>query len=56
MNSEYDKSMFIYRAIQDGWSVRKHASKYVFKRKHKNNKDYFMPTFVDHFIHKYKQL
>ena len=56
MDKEYQKSMFIFNAIEDGWTVRKQSKKYIFKRKHKNKKEVFMPNFVEEFIDKYRRL
>ena len=42
MNEYNDKDLakisFIYKAIEDGWSVKKKNNTYIFKKKHENQK------------------
>jgi|TARA_B100000424_G_scaffold263845_1_gene251584 hypothetical protein len=47
------KVMFIYNAIEDGWSVKKCDKLYIFKKKHKNEKKYFSEKYLQQFILKY---
>ena len=58
-NISYDnitltKMKFIYNAINDGWSVEKNINsngeKYIFKKKHNNQKEIFSNNFLDKFI------
>jgi len=41
---------FIYSALQDGWSVTKIARKYVFTKKHENDKQIFEEDYIKTFI------
>ena len=47
------KIMFIYNAIEDGWSVKKNDKLYIFKKKHNNKKKYFSDEYLQQFILKY---
>lgn len=44
------KMSFIYKAIDDGWSVRKKRDKYVFTRPHVNRKEVFESSYLEAFI------
>jgi hypothetical protein len=62
-NDNYDKitltkMKLIYNAINDGWCVEKinnnlESEKYVFKKKHKNQKEIFSNNYLDNFINNY---
>jgi hypothetical protein len=42
---------FIYNSLEDGWEVRKtDANSYVFKKKHHNDKEIFMDTYLEKFV------
>ena len=44
------KMKFVYSALQDGWSVTKIARKYVFTKKHENDKQIFEEDYIKTFI------
>jgi len=46
----FAKMSFIYKAINDGWSVRKKKDKYVFTRPHVNRKEVFESSYLEAFI------
>ena len=39
------KMAFLYNALQDGWSICKNKEKYIFTKKHENNKEVFLFNF-----------
>ena len=49
---EFQKIMFIYRAIEDGWKVSKNSEteSYVFTKKHENRKEIFQMDYLEKFI------
>ena len=49
---EFQKMMFIYRAIEDGWKVSKNAEteSYIFTKKHENRKEIFQMDYLEKFI------
>lgn len=59
MNEYDDKELakinFLYKAIEDGWSVKKKNNTYIFKKKHENKKKYTSEDFLKKFILKYNK-
>lgn len=52
-SKEFSKIMFIYNALEDGWTIKKINNKYIFS-KHKNKeKQIFSENFLNNFITKY---
>jgi hypothetical protein len=41
---------FIYSALQDGWSVKKIACKYIFTKKHENDNKIMEEDYIKSFI------
>jgi hypothetical protein len=48
----FQKMIFIYNALQDGWVVKKKDSVYIFTKKHENKKEVYLDTFLNNFISK----
>ena len=49
----FKKMLFIYNALQDGWIVKKKGDKYIFTKKHENNKELYLDeSFLTNFINK----
>lgn len=44
------KMKFIYSALQDGWSVKKIACKYIFTKKHENDTQIFEEDYIKTFV------
>ena len=42
---EKTKILFIYNALQDGWTIKKTDNFYIFKKKHENKKKYLSEDF-----------
>ena len=53
---EKSKILFIYNALQDGWSIKKTDNFYIFKKKHENKKKYLSEDYLKNFILKYNNL
>ena len=49
-SNETNKLIFIYNAIEKGWSVRKKGKYYIFSRKHNNEIKYFKPSYIYEFV------
>ena len=49
---EFQKIMFIYKAIEDGWKVNKNADSdaYIFTKKHENRREIFQTDYLEKFI------
>ena len=42
---------FIYNSLEEGWEVRKtEDNSYIFKKKHHNDKEIFMDSYLEKFI------
>jgi len=50
VGTDTNKMLFIFNAIENGWSVKKRNGKYIFRKKHNNESRYFKPSFVNDFV------
>lgn len=48
--NKLQKMIFIYNAIETGWSVHKHNQKYYFNKKHEGKKEVFLDSYLEDFI------
>jgi hypothetical protein len=46
------KMSFIYNALEDGWEVKKKGDNYVFKKRHHNNREVFLDSYLEQFLRK----
>jgi hypothetical protein len=46
----FQKMMFIYKSIENGWKVKKRDDKYIFQKNHGGKKEVFMDDYLDKFI------
>lgn len=46
----YHKMLFITNAIEDGWSVKKKDSVYVFSKKHNNQREVYKEEYLEEFV------
>jgi hypothetical protein len=51
-NKKFQKMLFFYNSIENGWRIKKDGNDYVFTKKHQNkieiyNDDKFIQTFID---------
>ena len=44
------KMIFIFNALENGWSIKKNNEKYVFQKKHNNEKEVFLDNYLNIFI------
>ena len=49
-SSQFQIMMFLYNAIQDGWSVKKTNNSYVFRKKHEGKQEIFLDTYLSTFV------
>ena len=47
---EFHKMKFIYNAIQSGWEVKLNNNKYIFKKKHNNQKEIYLENYIKTFV------
>jgi len=51
-NIKFQKMLFIFNALKDGWSVKKENDSYIFKKHHEGKKEYFKEDFLTSFMGK----
>ena len=51
-NSTLQKMIFIYNALEDGWSVKKYQNNYIFTKNHENKREVYLDTYLEDFIKK----
>jgi hypothetical protein len=49
-NIKFQKMMFLYNAINDGWSIKKKRGSYIFKKDHEGKKEVFLDTYLTTFM------
>ena len=47
---QLQKMLFIFNAIEKGWSVKKKDDKYVFTKNHENRREVFLESYLRKFI------
>jgi hypothetical protein len=47
---EFHKIIFIYNALQDGWTIKKRCEKYIFTKHNNKDKEVYMDNFLEKFI------
>jgi hypothetical protein len=49
--NEFQKMIFINNVINDGWTVKKSETSYIFTKKHENRREIFQENYLESFIH-----
>jgi len=49
---KFQKMVFVYNALEDGWTITKIGDNYIFKKKHHNDKEIFLDSYLNQFIKK----
>ena len=47
---KFQKMVFLYNAINAGWTIKKKNDSYVFRKKHGEKKEVFLDTYLTRFI------
>jgi|UniRef100_A0A6C0DA62 hypothetical protein len=50
-NIKFQKMLFLFNAINDGWSIKKRNNSYIFKKNHNNRKE----ILLDNYLHTFMQ-
>ena len=48
--SKFQKMMFIFNAINDGWTIKKRDGSYIFSKNHENKKEVFTDSYLGTFL------
>jgi hypothetical protein len=51
-NIKFQKMLFIFNAVNSGWSVKKEKDLYIFKKGHEGKKEYFKEDYLSSFMGK----
>jgi len=49
-NIQFQKMLFLYNAVNDGWSIRKKDESYIFKKNHEGKKEVFHESYLHDFV------
>lgn len=47
---KFQKMLFLYNSIEQGWSVKKREGSYVFSKNHENRKEVFEESYLTKFM------
>lgn len=48
--SQFQKMLFLYNALEKGWTIKKKKDSYIFTKKHEGKKEIFQSDYLDKFI------
>jgi len=49
-NIKLKKMVFLFNAINDGWTIKKQNGSYIFQKKHEGKKEIFLDSYLMSFI------
>ena len=49
-NNKLQKMIFLFNALENGWSIKKKNKKYVFSKKHEGKREVFFEDYLASFI------
>ena len=49
-NKTFKKMIFLFNALENGWKISKINDKYIFKKKHNNEEQVFLDSYLCNFI------
>ena len=49
-NIKFQKMLFLFYAIEEGWSIKKKNNSYVFSKNHEGKKEVFEDNYLDQFM------
>jgi hypothetical protein len=47
---QFKKMMFLYNALEEGWTVKKSQESYIFTKKHENRREIFQENYLENFL------
>jgi hypothetical protein len=48
--AKFHKMMFLYNALQEGWSIKKQNQSYIFKKNHEGKREILDESYLDTFV------
>jgi|UniRef100_A0A6C0C2E7 hypothetical protein len=49
-NIKIQKMVFLFNALEEGWTIHKKNQYYIFKKKHEGKKEVYLDTYIQSFI------
>jgi len=49
-NIRFKKMLFIYNALEEGWTIKKNNDSFIFTKNHEGKKEVFLETYLARFI------
>ena len=49
-NEKLTKMIFIYNALENGWTIKKRDKNYLFRKKHEGKKEIFSSEYLSRFL------
>ena len=49
---QLQKMVFLYNALQDGWTIKKQNDYYIFKKNHEGKKEVYLDNYLKQFLSK----
>lgn len=50
--AKFKKLIFLYNALEEGWSVKKRKDSFIFTKNHEGKKEIFLETYLADFLKK----
>ena len=47
---KFQKMLFLYNALDDGWSIKRMSDSYIFTKKHENKKEVLLDSYLTQFM------
>jgi hypothetical protein len=49
-NIKFQKMLFLFNAIEEGWTIKKKNNSYIFSKNHEGKKEVFEDNYLDQFM------
>jgi len=49
-NTKFQKMIFLFNALEEGWSIKKSNNSYIFKKNHEGKKEIFLESYLSRFM------
>ena len=49
-NIKFQKMLFLFNAIEEGWSIKKKNNSYIFSKNHEGKKEVFEDNYLEQFM------
>lgn len=52
----FQKMVFVFNAIEDGWNVKKREGRYIFQKHHEGKKEVYEESYLEEFIRTHMEI